>query len=163
MKIMWLLAIVLMTAVGCEQKVENQGNFAKTDEFFKEMDSTASQSNVNAQSQPVQSAEETASTQVQPTETPASETAANVSLPVNPTINEIQQALQNANLYAGKIDGVLGPKTKKAIVDFQAQNNLKADGKVGPRTWGQLKLFLASSVQTAPVTSTDVQKTASND
>lgn len=55
-----------------------------------------------------------------------------------PAVQTIQQALQNAGLYQGKIDGDLGPKTKKAIKDFQAQNGLTADGKVGPRTWQKL-------------------------
>jgi len=59
-----------------------------------------------------------------------------------PTVEEIQKALVNADLYQGKIDGVLGAKTKKAIIDFQTQNNLKPDGKVGPKTWEKLKAHL---------------------
>jgi peptidoglycan hydrolase-like protein with peptidoglycan-binding domain len=61
---------------------------------------------------------------------------------VKPTVEEIQKALANADLYQGKIDGVLGAKTKKAITDFQTQNNLKPDGKVGPKTWEKLKAHL---------------------
>jgi len=55
---------------------------------------------------------------------------------------DIQQALKNAGFYQGEIDGKFGPKTKKAIEDFQAKNNLKADGKVGPLTWGKLGVYL---------------------
>jgi peptidoglycan hydrolase-like protein with peptidoglycan-binding domain len=55
---------------------------------------------------------------------------------------DIQQALKNAGFYQGEIDGKIGPKTKKAIEDFQAKNNLKADGKVGPLTWGKLSVYL---------------------
>ena len=62
-----------------------------------------------------------------------------------PTIQEIQQALKNANLYQGEIDGNLGPKTKKAIKDFQEQNSLKADGKVGLKTWAKLQPFLTKA------------------
>lgn len=62
-----------------------------------------------------------------------------------PTNEQIQQALKNAGLYAGSIDGVLGKKTKKAIEDFQSQNDLKVDGKVGPQTWGKLKTYLSGS------------------
>ena len=67
-----------------------------------------------------------------------------------PTSEQIQQALQNAGLYEGKIDGVIGPKSRKAIEDFQAQNNLTVDGKVGSRTWAKLQGYLN---QPAPVES----------
>ena len=59
-----------------------------------------------------------------------------------PSIENIQQALLNAGFYRGKVDGVLGPKTKKAIEDFQAQNSLDVDGRVGPKTWQKLGVFL---------------------
>ena len=55
--------------------------------------------------------------------------------PYKPTDIEIQTALKHAGFYIGKIDGKLGPKSKKAIEDFQSANGLKADGKVGPKTW----------------------------
>ena len=59
-----------------------------------------------------------------------------------PTVEQIQQALKNLSLYQGNIDGKLGPKTKQAIKDFQTQNSLTADGKVGPRTWAKLAPYL---------------------
>ena len=59
-----------------------------------------------------------------------------------PAEQQIQQALKNAGLYEGEIDGKIGPKTKKAIEAFQVKNNLKVDGKVGPQTWGRLKEYL---------------------
>lgn len=55
--------------------------------------------------------------------------------PYKPTGIEIQTALKNAGFYVGNIDGKIGPKSKKAIEDFQKANGLKADGKVGPKTW----------------------------
>ena len=58
------------------------------------------------------------------------------------SIQDIQQALKNINLYEGKIDGILGPNTRKAIEAFQSQNGLKVDGKVGPKTWQKLKEHL---------------------
>ena len=68
----------------------------------------------------------------------------------NPTNQEIQQSLKNAGLYAGTIDGVIGPRTKKAIREFQEQNNLNADGKVGPRTWAKLGPYLHQQNAAAP-------------
>ena len=45
---------------------------------------------------------------------------------------EVQIALSNAGYYGGPIDGKLGPKSKKAIREFQADNGLKVDGVAGP-------------------------------
>ena len=70
--------------------------------------------------------------------------------PEQPTIQSIQEALKNAGLYSGTVDGVLGPKTKKAIREFQTMNNLNADGKVGRKTWAKLKPYLTSGA--APAT-----------
>lgn len=56
---------------------------------------------------------------------------------------DIQKALKNAGFYTGAADGKIGPKTKKAIEDFQKSKNLKVDGKVGPKTWAELEKYLA--------------------
>jgi peptidoglycan hydrolase-like protein with peptidoglycan-binding domain len=55
---------------------------------------------------------------------------------------DIQKALKNAGFYTGSIDGKIGPKTKKAISEFQSAKGLKADGKVGPKTWSELEKYL---------------------
>ena len=60
---------------------------------------------------------------------------------------QIQTALKNAGIYQGKIDGKIGPMTKKAIQSFQTNNGLKADGKVGPKTWAALEPFVAGPQQ----------------
>lgn len=65
-----------------------------------------------------------------------------VSQAEKPSTQDIQRALKNADLYEGKIDGISGPKTRKAIKDFQFQKGLKVDGKVGPETWKKLKEYL---------------------
>jgi peptidoglycan hydrolase-like protein with peptidoglycan-binding domain len=70
----------------------------------------------------------------------------------DPTNQEIQQALKNAGLYEGAIDGSLGKKSKSAIKAFQEQNGLTADGKVGKKTWAKLGVYLNStSMSTTPV------------
>lgn len=62
--------------------------------------------------------------------------------PYKPMAKEIQTALKNAGFYTGAIDGKIGSKTKKAILEFQKANGLIADGKVGPKTWGVLSKYL---------------------
>jgi len=62
--------------------------------------------------------------------------------PYKPTGIEIQTALKNAGFYAGNIDGKIGPKSKKAVEDFQSANGLKVDGKVGAKTWEALAKYL---------------------
>ncbi|PJC48468.1 MAG: hypothetical protein CO035_03325 [Candidatus Omnitrophica bacterium CG_4_9_14_0_2_um_filter_42_8] len=59
-----------------------------------------------------------------------------------PSVQDIQQALKNAGLYEGKVDGISGPMTREAIESFQSQSGLKSDGKVGPMTWQKLKEYL---------------------
>lgn len=84
-----------------------------------------------------------------------------------PSPQQIQEALKNAGLYDGKIDGSIGPKTKKAIEEFQSQNGLTADGKVGAKTWAKLGVHLgaaaaASMIATEPILPVDESATATN-
>lgn len=62
--------------------------------------------------------------------------------PYKPTNEEIQTALKNAGFYTAEVDGKIGPRTKKAIEEFQKTNNLQTDGKVGPKTWLALSRYL---------------------
>jgi peptidoglycan hydrolase-like protein with peptidoglycan-binding domain len=75
-----------------------------------------------------------------------------------PGVREIQQALQGAGLYQGKIDGSLGPRTQQAIKDFQYKNGLKVDGKVGSKTWAKLSTYLANNIGAIQPTA-DAQET----
>lgn len=57
-------------------------------------------------------------------------------------IKQIQIALKKAGFYQGEIDRKIGPKTKKAIIDFQRSKRLKPDGVVGLKTWEELSKYL---------------------
>ena len=46
----------------------------------------------------------------------------------------------NKGLTSPSIDGRFGPKTKKAVVQFQLVHGLKADGIVGHETWAKVRL-----------------------
>ena len=71
--------------------------------------------------------------------------------PFKPGAVEIQTALKNAGYYTGALDGKLGPMSKKAVEEFQKANNLKADGKVGPKTWELLKAHLSLEPSTVDI------------
>jgi L,D-transpeptidase ErfK/SrfK len=56
-----------------------------------------------------------------------------------PDVREIQQRLQVLGYYQGDIDGVFGPITENAVIAFQKDNKLDADGIVGPLTYDRLQ------------------------
>lgn len=61
---------------------------------------------------------------------------------VDASAEQVQTALKNAGYYTGNIDGKVGAGTKQAIMQFQKDRNLKADGLVGRQTWAELQTFL---------------------
>lgn len=54
----------------------------------------------------------------------------------------VQQALINAGFKVGRADGVMGPVTKKALVDFQKANGLRGDAVIGLQTMTLLAQYL---------------------
>ena len=61
---------------------------------------------------------------------------------IAPTPPQVQEALKKAGYYTGEIDGIIGSKSKEAIMKFQKDNGLVDDGKVGPKTWSKLRQYL---------------------
>ena len=58
------------------------------------------------------------------------------------TKKQIQEALKNAGYYEGTVDGKIGPKTRTAIMEFQKNMGLKADGIAGRNTKEKLLKYL---------------------
>ena len=56
--------------------------------------------------------------------------------PNHPVRSDImmQVVLKSYGYYEGKIDGIFGNVSKKALISLQNSNNLDADGKIGPQT-----------------------------
>src|SRR5262245_26159410 len=52
----------------------------------------------------------------------------------NPDIAALQVGLRAHGLYAGTVDGVLGPSTELAVMRFQRRAGLSPNGLVGPQT-----------------------------
>ncbi len=53
-------------------------------------------------------------------------------------VRQLEQRLQDLNLYTGSIDGVFGGGVQSAVRTFQGANGLTLDGVVGPETWSAL-------------------------
>lgn len=62
---------------------------------------------------------------------------------VSISTRDIQRALKRAGYYTGRVDGAIGPRTKRAVRAFQKANGLKPDGIVGQQTWAKLQEYLA--------------------
>ena len=69
-------------------------------------------------------------------------------------VTTLQQMLDKAGYSPGKIDGIFGTNTEKAVRQFQSAHGLTADGVCGPRTWAALDS--AAPLETYRVTATGV-------
>ena len=58
----------------------------------------------------------------------------------NQVVRNAQQKLKQWGYYFGSVDGIYGPKTREALVNFQRKNGLTADGIIGPKTRNALGL-----------------------
>ncbi len=56
----------------------------------------------------------------------------------NAQVRFAQTQLKELGLYAGPVDGLLGPQTIRAIKAFQGEQGLSRDGVVGPQTIGAM-------------------------
>ena len=53
-------------------------------------------------------------------------------------VKDVQNELKVLNLYSSSLDGDFGPVTRQAVVAFQCQHRLAANGIVGLATWADL-------------------------
>lgn len=67
-------------------------------------------------------------------------------------VKEVQRQLAARNLYTGKIDGVVGSQTQKALENFQTQQGMSATGELDARTADALGLI---SSDRQPVSGSD--------
>ena len=54
----------------------------------------------------------------------------------------LQSILNQIGYNAGTVDGIFGRQTQQAVLAFQRNNGLAADGIVGPNTWAALDKFI---------------------
>ncbi len=55
-------------------------------------------------------------------------------------VSEIQSRLSSLGFDVGKVDGIFGPKTETAVIEFQHNRNLAEDGKAGPEVVTEIHL-----------------------
>ncbi len=55
-------------------------------------------------------------------------------------VSSIQRRLKEWGYYKGSVDGIYGSSTKNAVIKFQKNNGLKADGIAGPATLAAIGL-----------------------
>jgi spore germination protein len=60
-----------------------------------------------------------------------------------PDVAEVQRRLRTWGYNPGPIDGIFGPKTLNAVIQFQTARRLKPDGIVGPITYSELQKNLS--------------------
>lgn len=55
-------------------------------------------------------------------------------------VAELQSRLNSLGFDSGKVDGIYGPNTEAAVIDFQHNRHLAEDGKVGPEVVTEIHL-----------------------
>ncbi|MEG4005783.1 peptidoglycan-binding domain-containing protein [Microcoleus sp. Pol11C1] len=55
----------------------------------------------------------------------------------NEDVRYLQRLLHTSG-FSVNTDGGFGPKTEQAVLNFQKQQKIVADGIVGPKTWNKL-------------------------
>lgn len=61
-------------------------------------------------------------------------------------IAELQSRLNSMGFDCGKVDGIFGPGTERAVIDFQHNRDLAEDGKVGPEVVTELRLVTRGAI-----------------
>jgi N-acetylmuramoyl-L-alanine amidase len=55
-------------------------------------------------------------------------------------VSELQSRLSSLGFDVGKVDGIFGPKTEQAVIEFQHNRDLAEDGKAGPEVVTEVHL-----------------------
>jgi N-acetylmuramoyl-L-alanine amidase len=62
-------------------------------------------------------------------------------------VSELQSRLSSLGFDVGKIDGIFGPMTEQAVLDFQHNRNLAEDGKAGPEVVTEIHLVTRGAMK----------------
>lgn len=141
-----LVLLFLITVTGCISMPQNKSLERKVDELelrIEELGGKKTQHKGKVISKKIEAQKETEEAMESMDESDVESDV--IGFPSN---EEIQNALKNAGFYNGKIDGQIGSETRKAIKEFQRQNDLRVDGIIGRNTWETLgKFFIPAEEQ----------------
>lgn len=62
-------------------------------------------------------------------------------------VSELQSRLNGLGFDAGKVDGIFGPDTQRAVLDFQSNRHLAEDGKAGPGVITEIHLVTRATMR----------------
>lgn len=62
-------------------------------------------------------------------------------------VAELQSRLNGLGFDAGKVDGIFGSDTQRAVLDFQRNRHLPEDGKVGPEVLTEVRLVTRATMR----------------
>lgn len=62
-------------------------------------------------------------------------------------VSELQARLNSLGFDAGKVDGIFGPASESAVIEFQHNRNLGEDGKLGPEVVTEIHLVTRGSMK----------------
>jgi N-acetylmuramoyl-L-alanine amidase len=62
-------------------------------------------------------------------------------------VAELQSRLNNLGFDAGKVDGVFGSDSQRAVLEFQRNRHLAEDGKAGPEVITELRLVTRAAIR----------------
>src|SRR5690606_11223461 len=62
-------------------------------------------------------------------------------------VAELQSRLNGLGFDAGKVDGIFGPDTHRAVLEFQRNRHLAEDGMVGPEVITELRLVTRATLR----------------
>ncbi|NLN81816.1 MAG: LysM peptidoglycan-binding domain-containing protein [Clostridiales bacterium] len=57
-------------------------------------------------------------------------------------VMEIQATLSKLGFYSGALDGIFGPQTRQAVIEFQTRYGLTPDGVIGTETYSSMERYL---------------------
>ncbi|HKY48916.1 MAG TPA: peptidoglycan-binding protein [Acidimicrobiia bacterium] len=63
-------------------------------------------------------------------------------------VAELQNRLSQLGFDPGRVDGILGPDSERAILEFQRNRNLTEDGVAGPEVITELRLLVRGAIGT---------------
>src|SRR5262245_47492412 len=69
-------------------------------------------------------------------------------------VREVQTILIANGFKPGPVDGRFGPRTRRAVMEFQGAKQLVVDGIVGPKTWAALRATASATPTTVPTVTT---------